>query len=465
MLGIKARGGHDRVIGDIAHHAGKLGIEICDVAGHVEEVAARVKRQAEVCRDLRKAAALTMDGNHGIAVAAREARTVAEKAGAEVAGSRATLETSLAEIHALVEGVAAIEREVAGLREALHQVSTACEGISRIARQSHLLSLNAAIEAARSGEAGRGFAVVAAEVKGLAALTAKATSQIEATLARLAGSTEHVTAESAANMKRADRVREGTQAIGAVIETAGRAMDRFDTEVGRIADSTQAIESQCAGLVERADEIAGGVSQSSANFDQARGRLGNLLSVSETLIQLIATTGVESEDTRFIRVAQETAQRIGRLFEESLARGEITESDLFDHDYRPIPGTNPQQHMARFTEFTDRVLPPIQEALLEFDERVVFTCAVDVNGYLPTHNLRFSRPQGNDPVWNAANCRNRRIFNDRTGLSAGQNNNDFLLQTYRRDMGGGVFALMKDCSAPIRLKGRHWGGYRMGYRI
>ena len=87
----------------------------------------------------------------------------------------------------------------------------------------------------------------------------------------------------------------------------------------------------------------------------------------------------------------------------------------------PIPNTNPPQITARFTNFTDRVLPAIQEPLLALDPRVVFCAAVDNNGYLPTHNIKFSKPQSADPVWNAANCRNRRLFNDRTGLAAGRN--------------------------------------------
>jgi len=458
-------GGNVEVIGEIADEAGKLGIEICDVAGHVEEVAARVKRQAELCGDLRETSAATMNGNHGIAVAAREAREVSRRAGAEVAGSCETVEVSLAEIRSMVEGVAAIEREIVGLRQTLSHVAEVTGGIARIARQSHLLALNAAIEAARAGAAGRSFAVVAAEVKNLAGMTADATRQIEEAMVRLTASADVVVAESATNMQRAERVREGTQTIGAVIDTAGRAMTSFDSEVGRIADSTEAIETQCAALAERVDELAEGVAQSSENFDQARLRIGNLLSGSETVIQLIAATGAESADTRFIDVVQRTALRIGRLFEEAVARGEISENDLFDRDYRPIPGTDPQQLTARFTDFTDRVLPPVQEPLMEFDPRVVFSAAVDDNGYLPTHNVKFSKPQGPDPVWNAANCRNRRLFNDRTGLGAGRNTRAFLLQTYRRDMGGGVFVLMKDASAPIYVNGRHWGGLRMGYRV
>ena len=54
---------------------------------------------------------------------------------------------------------------------------------------------------------------------------------------------------------------------------------------------------------------------------------------------------------------------------------------------------------------------------------------------------------------------------DRTGLRAARNREPFLLQTYRRDMGGGRFAVMRDASAPIFVQGRHWGGFRIGYTV
>jgi methyl-accepting chemotaxis protein len=95
----------------------------------------------------------------------------------------------------------------------------------------------------------------------------------------------------------------------------------------------------------------------------------------------------------------------------------------------------------------------------------VFCAAVDRNGYLPTHNRKFSHaPRPGETAWNTANCRNRRIFDDRTGLAAARNRKHFLLQAYRRDMGGGQVALMKDASAPIILRGRHWGALRLAYR-
>lgn len=57
-----------------------------------------------------------------------------------------------------------------------------------------------------------------------------------------------------------------------------------------------------------------------------------------------------------------------------------------------------------------------------------------------------------------------RILNDRVGLRASHNTEPFLLQTYRRDMEGGQFALLKDASAPIYVNGRHWGGFRIDYK-
>ena len=57
-----------------------------------------------------------------------------------------------------------------------------------------------------------------------------------------------------------------------------------------------------------------------------------------------------------------------------------------------------------------------------------------------------------------------RLFGDRAVKKVAANTKPFLLQTYRRDMGGGNFVLMKDLSSPIHVRGRHWGAFRLGFR-
>lgn len=213
------------------------------------------------------------------------------------------------------------------------------------------------------------------------------------------------------------------------------------------------------------DGLSASIARSMSHLGTAERRAEAILTISEEFILFVAESGVETADTPFIETVKAQADRIGAVFESAVAEGEISMADLFDTDYREVVGSNPKQFLTRFTAFTDRVLPSILEPVLEMDPRITFCAAVDRNGYLPTHNRIYSHPQGPDPVWNISNCRNRRIFDDRTGLSAGRNTKPFLVQTYRRDMGGGEFALMKDCSAPIVVNGRHWGGLRLAYKV
>jgi methyl-accepting chemotaxis protein len=179
---------------------------------------------------------------------------------------------------------------------------------------------------------------------------------------------------------------------------------------------------------------------------------------------LIADSGMETSDTPLIRIVVETARRITDVFEAAIGRGEISLDDLLDENYRQIPGTDPKQYMTNYVEFTDRLLPAIQDPIQKSDPRIVFCVAWAKGGYLPTHNPNYRLPQGKDPVWNNANCRNRRLFNDRAVKKVAANTGPLLLQTYRRDMGGGNFVLMKDASSPIFIRGRHWGAFRLGFR-
>ena len=141
----------------------------------------------------------------------------------------------------------------------------------------------------------------------------------------------------------------------------------------------------------------------------------------------------------------------------------MTLDDLFDKDLQPIAGSDPAQFMTRYIPFLDRAIAPLHDAVLGFDQRVVFCAPTDHNRMIPCHNPQFRAPQGPDPVWNASHWRNRRLYLDKTASAVSASEAPFLLQTYRRDMGGGVFALMKDASAPIRVRGRLWGGLRVCY--
>lgn len=175
---------------------------------------------------------------------------------------------------------------------------------------------------------------------------------------------------------------------------------------------------------------------------------------------------IREENREIISRAIDVANDISRVLERLVEERKLTHEDLFDNDYIAIEGTQPVQYRTRFLSILEEVLPPIQEAVLASDPRMIFCAAVDRNGYLPVHNRQYSFPQRpGDKAWNTANSRNRRIFDDRAGLAGARNVRPYIIQVYPRDMGNGVTIMMREIDAPIRVFGKHWGGFRSAYNL
>lgn len=453
-----------RIIADVANRIGSLGVETADIAGNLDEMSGRVARQVEQFNKLQRTAETMVAANRDLDRSARAAQTAASSAGGDIAQSHGVVGAAVQHITELTSAVSRIETRLQSFGAVLEQVGGVSSAIEAIAKQTNLLALNATIEAARAGQAGRGFAVVANEVKTLAEQTRKATTRIATIVGDLTTQIGSLINESKAASQHAAQAGQGAGELQAV---TGRVQQGFTTlgrEIEAIAKAAAANLGYCDTVIAELGEFSKNVDVTAANLKQADQRLQGLLKTSESLIEYVAESGVETPDTPLIAVVIETAKRIEAAFEAAIARGEIAPDGFFDENYREIPGTDPKQYLTDYVELTDRILPPIQDPIQKIDPRVVFCVAWAKGGYLPTHNPNYRQPQGKDPVWNAANCRNRRLFNDRAVQRVAANTKPFLLQTYRRDMGGGHFVLMKDLSAPIFIRGRHWGAFRMGFR-
>jgi methyl-accepting chemotaxis protein len=420
------------LVKDLAGRSAGLGKEAAELYGTLEDVSKVAQQQAAAFNKLAAEVQQMVQANRAIA--------------------RAT-DTGRASARSAREAVERVATDVSAAVDSLREVASSASEITKIALQTRLVAFNATVEAKRSGEAGRGFAVVAEAVKDLA-------QKVESTSLSIAGTVKQLDARIG---ELARNIRESGQLDGH--ETFNSAFERVELTVTEIAAAAEQNERSCASTLDSVAHLSREVGTTAKVLDSAKSHAARFLDTGERFIEMASDCGAETVDTPFIAAAIKAAGEVSRIFERAVDEGRISLRDLFDQNYVPIAGTNPQQVMTQFVVLTDRELPPIQEAMLVFSDKVVFSAAVDRNGYLPTHNQKYSRPQGSDPVWNAANCRNRRIFNDRTGLAAGRNTRRFLLQTYRRDMGGGRYVLMKDLSAPIYVHGRHWGGLRVGYHF
>ena len=450
---------------EVGLQAGRLNNEIVDVSGHIDGLAATVKSQALAFEDLETSARVMGEMLENIS---RRAQTTNEALGStrtRVQTSRSTAETGINQVTRLVGAVQVMGQELNGFRSALQGVAEIAAKVGRIAQQTNLLALNATIEASRAGKLGAGFAVVAREVKELSRQASQDTRQITEAIERLSQKSERLLTHGASTVEQASTVQAGAAALGDVLNVVDAAMEQASSESSMIAEGAVEAGRRVGAVQSSLSTLTEQVGISARALEDARARVAGLIRVGESLVEITIASGAKTQDTPFVRKVVEVAAQIGEVFEEAVARGEISLEALMSKRLDPIPGTDPQQMLAAYTTFTDRILPAFQEPLLGFDPRVVFCAAVNEEGYLPTHNRKYSQAPGPDPTWNAANCRNRRVFNDRVGLGAGRSERPYLVQTYRRDMGGGTFAMMKDVSAPIFVHGRHWGGLRLAYKV
>ncbi len=371
------------------------------------------------------------------------------------------------EIERIAKSVEQSAQVVAALGERSQAISGIVRTIHDIADQTNLLALNAAIEAARAGEQGRGFAVVADEVRKLAERTTAATGEIGAMIGAIQSETQtaiHSIQQGSTQARSgADLARQAAESLQQINAGAQETMEKIEAIASAIQQQSangQNITAHVQDILKMSEDNTATASrtlQEAGQLDTLALNLkevGNVFKLGERGEQAMAVHG------RMPAVAHKGAADIGRVLEDAVKSGQIRLEDLFDHNYVSIPNTKPQKFASKFDALTDKLFPPVQEPILEGIAEVAYAGAVDLNGYFPTHNKRFSKPLTGDEKVDFVNNRTKRIFSDPVGKKCGAHEQPFLLQTYRRDTG----EIMHDLSVPIYIQGRHWGGFRLGYR-
>ena len=435
---IAAEAGMDieKSLGAIANQASGLGKESADLNGLIDDLAAMSAKQTATFNTLAGEIETMVKANRTIS-------DVTKASNESVRRARQTVEH--------------VGHGVVGVADSLQQVAVAASDITQIALQTRLVAFNAAVEAKRAGVAGQGFSVVADAVKDLANRVEQSSTLIASTITQLEARIK--------DLARDIQAKENTKKGNLKNDSFHAAVSEVERGVAEIASAAQKNLQGCAGVIESVRGLSGQVASTERALQNARKETEGFLTLSEELIEMAAESGIRTVDTPFIEAAMEMAQQIGEIFDQGIRRGAIAAADIFDEQYRPIPGTNPEQCVTRYTRFADEVLPEMLERAMAWSPKVSFCVVTDRNGYVPNNVLKYSKPQGADPIWNQANCRYRRIFNGRTEMAAILSERKFLLQTYRRDMGGGNFLVMKHLSAPLVIDGRKWGALRIGYQF
>jgi len=453
----------ENAIRAVARDCGSLSIECSDVAGYVEGVAERIGEHLKTLDGLEEVTTRLLADQARVSDSTDEARLLSEQAKAKLEAGREAIEGTIAGFKGLTELVVQLGERMAGFASAMNQVQTVSSTIETIARKTNMLALNATIEAARAGDAGRSFAVVAAEVKKLAHDTRSATSQIASTIGELTREASAVTSEIKTGVERSRAAQTGFGAISDTVKEVTEIVSMVDRQTEGIAHSTSLIQTSVDRVKAGLSDFAGDARDNGGKLIKAQKRLSHLEMLSNNMLDTLANSGAEIDDTPMILLAQEAMRAINAAVEQGIDRGDVTMEQVHDRNYALIEGSNPPQYNNGFCDFADKHVRPLIDRFKARDPKIIGSAITNLDGYLPTHLSERCHVPGPDPVWNDEHCRNKRIFMDETTRKACESERPATLATYRMELGD-KYIPVKNVFVPLYFKGRRWGNFELAYR-
>jgi methyl-accepting chemotaxis protein len=243
-------------ITEIAATAKEQQATASEIAATTTEIGATSKEISATSKELVK----TMD----------EVSNVAEQSAALAGSGQAGLTRMEDTMRQIMSAAGAINSKLAVLNEKAGNINQVVTTITKVADQTNLLSLNAAIEAEKAGEYGRGFAVVATEIRRLADQTAVATYDIE------------------------QMVKEMLSAVSAGV----MGMDKFSEEVRRGVDEVRQVGGQLAQIIQhvqamtpRFESVNEGMQAQATGAQQISEALGQLSEAAQQTVESLRQSG------------------------------------------------------------------------------------------------------------------------------------------------------------------------------
>lgn len=439
----------------------KMGIDIAldstRVAKSIFDTRSKTTSQGEISDEV---ALASNEANTAIAEIAQNTQYVAER----TTKNLNTAHSSQSELMDVREKIKRINHIVESFRTTVDDLGTSSKNIlsivniiNGISEQTNLLSLNATIEAARAGEHGKGFAVVAEEVRELSRRIKPATEEISQNINAMV-TIVHRTQEETR------QILEYSQDTDRVVTTATSNFDQmiadFETandQLVKIAAAIEELSTNNCDVTDKVNRINALSQEIAKDMNTSAESVDTLNNVTERMLEMVAR--FRTGQGKFDQVLGFAAQ-VRDEFQTRIQTLKDQGSNVFDSNYKPVPGTSPQKYV---TTYSDAYVKAMQNLVDEKQgelKGLIYCLAIDRNGYLPVHHAAFSKPMTGDPAKDLLYSRHQRIYrNNRTEQRRCSHTEPILLQTYMRDTG----EILNDLSMPIMVDGKHWGAMIMGF--
>jgi len=266
-MGVLARG-FNHMVEALSKLVGQVQKSSIQISTSITEIAATSKEQQATASEI--AATTSEIGATSKEISAtskelvkimNEVSTVAEQSAELADGGQSGLSRMEETMRHVMEAAGSFNAKLAVLNEKASNINQVVTTITKVADQTNLLSLNAAIEAEKAGEYGRGFAVVATEIRRLADQTAIATYDIEQMVKEIQSA---VSAGVMGMDKFSEEVRQGIQEVQQVGEQLSQIIQQVQTLAPRFGAVNEGMQAQSTG----AEQISQALTQLSEAAQQ-----------------------------------------------------------------------------------------------------------------------------------------------------------------------------------------------------
>lgn len=271
---------------------------VTHIAGQVEDASGKVKSQAALvtstAEDERKSVAEMVDSLADATQQMNQVAALAEQSGRSAERATAATDTALETVNNTVKGMESIretiaetEKRIKRLGERSQEITGIVNLINTISERTHVLALNASMQAAVAGEAGRGFAVVAEEVQRLAESSRNATQQIGTLVSNIQLETNETISTVNRTIGQVVQGSEQAQKAGDQMRLTQEITGELVAQVRRIAASSEQQKDRSAQLLQSVQRIGQSTERTGQQIDAQNRETDTLQAAARRLVESV----------------------------------------------------------------------------------------------------------------------------------------------------------------------------------
>jgi methyl-accepting chemotaxis protein len=265
--------------------------------------------------------------------------------------------------------------------------------------------------------------------------------------------------------KASDEARDSVASIEQTLTGVIGMVEEVDRQNALIARTTGGIGVHVESVRAVLEHFDRAAIENEGQLGTASRRMEQLEMSANVMFDTIVHAGLSASDSLLVSQAQDAAREIAALAETGLADGSLSAEALFDTDYREIPGSDPTRYATRLMPWADAAWRPVLDRISGSDERIMAVACTDINGHLPTHLSRFSRPPTGDKAHDTQFCRNGRKILDPIDQKAKASAGPYMMAVYRQEGDGRSYRVVRNVYVPLTIAGRRWGDLELAYSL